>query len=556
MLRRLLSFLLDARHRAALREIWGKLASTEQPLLWLLAVVVGVISGYAALGFYWTVQTLQEGLYGTTEARLETEAARLDWWVVLLVPTFGGIIVGIILAVFSRSGRPASVAEVIEASRLHGGKMPLRRGIVAAAVSAVSLGCGASSGREGPVVHLGATLAAQVSAWLNCSAIRGRTLLGCAAAAAVSSSFNAPIAGALFALEIVLGYYAVKAFAPIVIASVAGALVSRTHLGNYPAFFIPNHDLASFWELPAFALLGVVCAITATLLMSTIILADQLTDSMKDRFDYPLWLEPAAGGVVLGLIALVVPQTIGVGYETTTRVLYEQFEFWFIILVTAAKMAAVAVTLATRFGGGVFSPSLMLGALTGGAFGIVATGIFPEIGASYGLYALAGMGAVAAAVLGAPISTSLIVFELTGDYQTAVAVMVSVSVASVMTQQVIERSYFHWRLGRRGLHLGDGPQRYLLDTMIVSHHMTPRGADGSPAEMQAWELIEQGVLLTEDDRLSKALPMFQQGRRLGYIPIVKQTEGGGNTLTGVLFHVDALRAYNRALVEAHEEEHG
>ena len=219
-------------------------------------------------------------------------------------------------------------------------------------------------------------------------------------------------------------------------------------------------------------------------------------------------------------------------------------------------MAAVSVTLATRFGGGVFSPSLMLGALTGAAFGIVATGLAPAIGSSYGLYALAGMGAVAAAVLGAPISTSLIVFELTGDYQTAVAVMVSVSVASVMTQQVIERSYFHWRLGRRGLHLGDGPQRYLLDTMVCGNYLTPRGAEGSPSEMQAWELIEQGVFLTTEDRMSKALPMFQQGKRLSYIPVVKQTEKGGNTLVGALFHVDALRAFNRALVQAHEEEHG
>jgi len=532
------------------------LTSPEQPVVWLLALLVGILSGYAALAFYSLVAVLQELLYGATEASLESGAAQLAWYVVLIVPIIGGLIVGIILAVFSQSGRAASIAEVIESSRIRDGELSLRSGTISFVVSFVSLGFGASTGREGPVVHAGATIASQISRWLKCSPMRARTLLGCAAAAAVSSSFNAPIAGALFAMEVVLGYYAVKAFAPVVIASVAGAMISREHIGDFPAFSIPVHELETFWELPAFAILGVVCAITATLLMACIILADSLTDRLKDRWNYPLWLEPVVGGALLGIIAVGVPQTIGVGYETTTRVLNEQYGFWFMLIVIAAKLAAVAITLATRFGGGVFSPSLMLGALTGGAFGVVATAMVPDMSISYGLYALAGMGAVAAAVLGAPISTSLIVFELTGDYQSAVAVMVTVSVASVMTQQVIERSYFHWRLGNRGLHLGDGPQRYLLDTMQVGNHMTPRGSEGSPSEMQSWDLIEQGVLLLEGDTLSKALPMFVESKGLDSIPVVKQTEAGGNTLVGALFHVDALRAYNRALVEAHEEEHG
>ncbi len=552
----MLSRVLDSRRRAVLVEFFRRLTSPEQPIIWLLALLVGILSGYAALGFYSLVSVIQQFIYGATEAGIESGVAQLEWYVVLFVPTMGGLIVGLILAVFSQSGRAASIAEVIESSRIRNSELSLRSGVVSFFVSVVSLGFGASTGREGPVVHIGATIASQISYWLKCSPVRGRILLGCAAAAAVSSSFNAPIAGALFAMEVVLGYYAVKAFAPVVIASVAGAMISREHIGDFPAFSIPAHTLETFWELPAFALLGVVCAVTATLLMSCIIVADTLTDNLKDRWNYPLWMEPVVGGFLLGIIAIGIPQIIGVGYETTTRVLNEQYGFWFILTVIAAKLAAVAITLATRFGGGVFSPSLMLGALTGAAFGVVATAMVPDLSISYGLYALAGMGAVAASVLGAPISTSLIVFELTGDYQSAVAVMVTVSVASVMTQQVIERSYFHWRLGRRGLHLGDGPQRYLLDTMQVGNHMLPRGSEGSTSEMQSWDLIEQGVLLLEDDTLAKALPMFVESKGLDAIPVVKQTEGGGNTLVGSLFHIDALRAFNRALVEAHEEEHG
>ncbi len=540
--------------RELLRLFGARLFRRDQPWLWVLALMVGTISGYAALLFYWSISALQRLFFGETEAAIETMVARLDWWVILSVPTFGGLCVGLILAYFSRSGRVASVAEVIEAARIRECDMSMRTGIISAVVSALSLGVGASSGREGPVVHLGATLAAAFSRFAKTNIVESRILLGCAAAAAVSSSFNAPIAGALFALEVVLGYYAVRAFAPIVIASVAGAVISRYHLGDFPAFAIPDRNLETFWELPAFALLGVVSAITATFLMSAIIAADTLTDKAQEKWSYPLWLEPAAGGFVIGCIALVFPQVIGVGYETTSSVLYEKFPFWLMMGVIAAKVAAVSVTLATRFGGGVFSPSLMLGALTGGTFGIVATSLFPDLSSSYGLYALAGMGAVAAAVLGAPISTSLIVFELTGDYQTAVAVMVSVSVSTVLTQQIIERSYFHWRLGNRGLHLGDGPQRYLLDTMIVANHMLPRGSEGSPSETQSWDLIEQGVSLMKDDTLGTALPMFSS--KLEYIPVISENEGGGKTLIGALYHIDTLRAYNRALVEAHEEEHG
>jgi len=338
----MLSRVLNPQRRAVLVEFFRRLTSPEQPIVWLLALFVGILSGYAALAFYTLVAAIQRLVYGAAEASLESGVAQLDWYVVLIVPIIGGLIVGVILAVFSQSGRPASVAEVIESSRIRNCELSLRSGAISFVVSVVSLGFGASSGREGPVVHAGATIASQISHWLKCSPLRARTLLGCAAAAAVSSSFNAPIAGALFAMEVVLGYYAVKAFAPVVIASVAGAMISREHIGDFPAFSIPLHELETFWELPAFALLGIVCAVTATLLMWCIIVADGLTDKLKDRWNYPLWLEPVVGGALLGVIAIGVPQTIGVGYETTTRVLNEQYGFWFILIVIAAKLAAVA----------------------------------------------------------------------------------------------------------------------------------------------------------------------------------------------------------------------
>ena len=500
---------------------------------------------------------LQTLAYGATDVALASRAHDLPWITVLTIPIIGGLIVGLLLHVFDDDGRASSVADVIAASRLRAGRISLKDGVISATVSALSLGLGASAGREGPVVHLAGALASRLSRWLRSPAVEARTLLGCAVAAAVSASFNAPIAGALFALEVVLGHYAVRAFAPIVIASVAGAVVSRRHFGEAATFTIPHHALSSFWELPAFALLGLVCAVAATVFMGFIILADDWATKRHDRLRLPVWLDPVIGGAMLGMIAIAFPEIIGVGYETTNRALHEGLNAWSMIWIAIAKMIAVAVTLASRFGGGVFSPSLMLGALVGGVFGTVATGLAPGMvgEGAYGLYALAGMGAVSAAMLGAPISTTLIVFELTGNYQTAIAVMVAVSVASVVTQQMIERSYFHWRLGRKGLHLGDGPQRYLLETMTVSSVMRPRGGEDSPSETMAWDLVEQNVHLEEADKLSRALAMFEHGK-LSFIPVVKRTEGGGRTLIGAVVHTDALRAYNRALVQAHEEEHG
>ena len=194
-------------------------------------------------------------------------------------------------------------------------------------------------------------------------------------------------------------------------------------------------------------------------------------DIIQRRTGLPRWVRPAVAGAMLGGLALSYPHIIGVGYETTSRALTGDLDLWTAITFAVVKTVAVAVTLAGRMGGGVFSPSLMLGALTGSAFGEVAIQVFPTVAGSQGLYALAGMGAVAGAVLGAPISSILIVFELTADWQAGIAVMISVSLASVVAGRLVQRSYFLTQLERRGLHLSDGPQGYIAATMPVVHLM-------------------------------------------------------------------------------------
>lgn len=221
----------------------------------------------------------------------------------------------------------------------------------------------------------------------------------------------------------------------------------------------------------------------------------------------------------------------------------------------AMKTAAVAVTMAGRMGGGVFSPSLMIGALTGLSFGLIATGIFPDVSGSVTLYALAGMGAVAAAVLGAPISTTLIVFELTGDWQTGLAVMVAVSMSTALSSRLVDRSFFLTQLERRGVHLAAGPQAYLLAMFRVGSVMRKPGDARMADETRCWEMITEGIYVDENATLEAALPIFDRAM-VPFIPVVALTgENAAPELRGALFHVDALKAYNRALAATAAEEH-
>jgi chloride channel protein, CIC family len=523
--------------------------STPMPIIWGIALFIGVVVGYIVIGFRHAIIVLQETVYGADELTLAFFVNKIDWKVFFFTPILTGFLISIILYTITVKKRASGVADVIEARTLHKGYIHPRDGLGSALVAWLSLGAGGSAGREGPAVHMAASIASIVSKYFDLNAIHSRTILGCGVAAAVSASFNAPIAGALFALEVILGHYAVRTFAPIVIASVAGTIVCRTHIGDYPAFFMPDQHLGSMYELPAFVVLGIVCAAVAIIFMRTLCLGESAATYLSEMIKIPEWLRPPLAGVALGALALEFPKIIGVGYIVTGDALEGDFGFTETLILVAVKILAVTVTLAGRFGGGVFSPSLMLGALVGSAFGLQIMALFPDIDTSSTVYAWAGMGAIAAAVLGAPISTSLIVFELTGDYQTAIVVMVCVSVAVAIAREGVNRNFFLTQLARRGVHLSRGPQKYLLSTMTVKSIMRPTGSDDSPSETFTQELVEQGVILAENDTLEKAFPMFANLKN-AYIPVMRETE-----LIGTLFHLDALKAYNRALIEVHEEEH-
>ncbi|WP_339767624.1 chloride channel protein [uncultured Pseudosulfitobacter sp.] len=529
----------------------------SQIQFWFIALLIGIGAGFAALFFRKGINSFQAFLYGTDDVQhLHSFAQSLPWYLILTIPIVGGLVVGVILHVFTRDGRARSVAEVIEGAAMHDGRVETRAGLASALASFITLSSGGSSGREGPVVHMAAVISTKVCRFIKADGVTGRDLLGCAVAAAVSASFNAPIAGALFALEVVLRHFAVHAFAPIVIASVAGTVINRLEFGGVTEFRLAQPEMLQFYvELPAYLMLGLVCGLVAVVLMRAVFWADDLGTVVQARTGLPRWLRPAVAGALLGGIAIFFPHIIGVGYETTSLALTGTLGLQQVMIFAVIKVIAVAITMAGRMGGGVFSPSLMVGALTGLAFGLIATGVFPDVSGSVTLYALAGMGAVAAAVLGAPISTTLIVFELTGDWQTGLAVMVSVSLSTALASRLVHRSFFLTQLERRGVHLAAGPQAYLLAMFRVTSVMRkpddPRAADDDAC----WDMIREGTYLDASATLEAAMPVFETASA-AFVPVVAlRGEDSPPELLGALFQVDALRAYNRALAATAAEEH-
>lgn len=517
----------------------------RQPLVWAIALAIGVGSAYLAILFRKLIGLVQWLWLGVSNENVFLTAAETPWWVIMAAPAVGGLAVGLFLQHLMPGRRVHGVPDVIEARALLGCRIPVKVGLGSALVSAVSLGAGASAGREGPVVHLGASLASYLEDFFKLPLAARRTLLASGVAAAVSASFNAPIAGVLFAHEVILGHYAVRAFVPIVISSVVATAIARVHLGDFPAFFIPEHQITSYWEFPAFALLGVTCAVVVFAFQFAIVVSDRIAQSVE----VPLWSRPVIGGLMVGTIAIWFPQVLGVGYDATDAALKNQFPLYLMLILLVAKAIATAVTYASRFGGGVFSPSLYLGAMCGGSFGLIAASVFPDIASSEGLYALLGMGAVASAMLGAPISTTLIVFELTGGYAMTIALLLTVSISTGITQAVHGQSYFHYVLSTRGIFLKEGPHKYIVRSLKVRSFMLDRKDDQDEA---LEEFQDDMAWVTADDTMEATLRAFDR-TGLDRLPVVASMDT--SRLLGWVDRAETLNAYNRALIDATEEEH-
>ncbi len=440
---------------------------TRQPVVWLLAPLIGLATGAAAILFRLAIGVFQLPWLRTMSEAVAGAARAQPWWVIMIAPAAGGLLVGLMLQYLLTAKRTAAVPDVMEARITAGRGLSLSQGLVSAVASALSLGTGASAGREGPIVHLGASIAASACASLNLPNAARRTLLASGAAGAVAASFNTPIAGVLFAQEVILGHFAITSFVPLVLASVMATILSQAWFGNVAAFTVPAYQITSYLEVPAFMLLGIVAATVAVIFQIAVL----ATDWFLRNIEMPLIARPVLGGLLIGIIAIWFPQVLGVGYDTTDAALKDQLPIALMFVLLFAKTAATAIALGSRFGGGVLSPALYLGALTGGAFGLIAAHLFPQFGSSEGLYAILGMGAVTAAVLGAPISTTVMVFELTGGFALSLALLLTVAIGNGISQAILGKSFFQAQLETRGIMLHDGPHQVLVKTVRVADFM-------------------------------------------------------------------------------------
>lgn len=513
-------------------------------IVWLLAPFIGLLTGAAAILFRLAIGAFQWPWLHTMTENVAEAAREQPWWVILIAPAAGGLLVGLMLQYLLTAKRTGAVPDVMEARVSAGRGLSLGQGLLSALASALSLGCGASAGREGPIVHLGASIAASACTRLHLPNAARRTLLASGVAGAVAASFNAPIAGVLFAQEVILGHFAVTSFMPLVLASVMATIVSQAWFGNVAAFIVPPYQIGSYLEVPAFVLLGIVAAAIAVIFQIAVL----ATDWLARNVEMPLVARPAVGGLLIGAIAIWFPEVLGVGYDATDAALKDQLPIAVMLALLVAKTAATAIALASRFGGGVFSPALYLGAMAGGAFGLIAASAFPAMGSSEGLYAILGMGAVTAAVLGAPISTTVMIFELTGGYTLSLALLLTVAIANGVSQAILGRSFFQAQLESRGIVLHEGPHRMLMKHVRVADFAQPL-AEG---EADTLPEAERELALHAGDSLETALRAFDSSGA-ERIPVVDPHDRG--KIVGWARQVRALARFNKELIASSVEEH-
>ncbi len=413
---------------------WVK--SYDALYLGLLALLVGVLAGYGALFLRFGIEWLSR--IWTGEASWSESLHQIHWSIFLIAPVSGGLLVGWINTRWLPQGEARVIPGVIEALAERGGKINFRKTSGELFSNIISVGSGASMGREAPTVALGASLASLLGQWFGLSEKQMRTLLGCGVAAGIAASFNAPIAGVLFALEVILADYAIATFTPIVMSAVIATVITRSELGNFPMFTIPEFRLVSSWEIPAYIGLGIFCGLLAALTVKSLPRSRALFERHVKK---PLF-RPAVAGLLLGLCALVVPEIMSIGYGTVDGILLENVTTdilgagmplaLFLAVLLVMKVLTSVICSGGGFGGGMIGPSIFIGATAGALYGGLVHEYFPTWSESYGAYALVACGAMLAATVQAPMSSILMIFELSNDYHIMVPLMTACVVAALV----------------------------------------------------------------------------------------------------------------------------
>ena len=440
-----------------------RLKLTEHTFMIIVAIIIGLLAGFAAIGIRFLIREISflsfQGPGNLLENILNT-----SWYWILIIPAIGGLIVGPIIYYLAPEAKGHGVPEVMQAILLRGGNIRPRVAFIKAIASAITIGTGGSVGREGPIIQIGSSLGSMVGQFLRVPSKRLKTLVGCGAAAGIAAAFNAPIAGALFAVEIILMDFAIAQFSPIVISSVIATVVSHTFEGKFAAFVVPRYQLVSPQEIGFYFVLGALAGVVSFLFIKLLYWCEDLFDNKMKLPDY---INPAIGGLLIGVIALLFPQIMGVGYDTINNALYGNMLWYVALALIFVKIIATSITLGSGGSGGIFAPSLFMGAMLGFFFGQGVHSLFPEITASPGAYALVAMGGLVAGTTRAPITAIIIVFELTNDYNIILPLMVTCIISVILSTKLTRESIYTLKLLLRNIGIKEGMEVNVMESLYV-----------------------------------------------------------------------------------------
>ena len=448
-----------------------KLKIPDYPFVIVLSVLVGIGGGFGAVLFRKLIAYFGHLFLDQGQSLLKVDTHH---FLLPLIPAAGGLLVGLLVYHFAKEAKGHGVPEVMEACVRRGGLIRPRVAAVKALASSICMGSGGSVGREGPIVQIGSALGSTLGQLFKLKRERMKLLVACGAAAGIAATFNAPIAGVFFALEIILGDFAVRSFAPVVLSSVTASVIGRAFFGNYPAFILPKYNLISGWEIPLYLILGIGAGLVALLFIFSLSKSEDLFDKIR----MPEYLKPMLGGLLIGIIALFFPHILGVGYgkaplifgqafASTEGALNELLVLKLLFLLVFLKILATSLTLGSGGSGGIFAPSLFMGAVFGGAFGSLAHRFFPTITATSGAYAIVGMGAVVAAATHAPITAILIIFELTDNYLIILPLMAACTASTLLARYLKRDSIYTEKLSRKGIDIRLGREVGIMERIKV-----------------------------------------------------------------------------------------
>jgi CIC family chloride channel protein len=430
----------------------------------ILAVAIGITAGLGAVVFRWLIGSFQTLFIDGGSQVLSF----LGDYYIIIIPAAGGLLVGALVYYFAREAKGHGVPEVMEAVALRGGRIRPRVALVKILASSICIGSGGSVGREGPIVQIGSTVGSALGQWLKLPDETVRVMVACGAAGGIAATFNAPIAGVLFALEVILGRVVTRRFGYVVISAVVADFLAQAFLGNERAFILPEFGIVNGWEFAFYIILGILAGIVAQGFTRLLYWCEDRFDAIK----IPELLKPVIGGLAVGVIGLYSLDMLGVGYEGITKALSGQLALGVLAGYLVLKIAATSLTLGSGGSGGIFAPSLFIGAMLGTAIGNVFGGIFPSLTAPAGAYGVVGMAAVFAGAARAPFSAILIIFELTGNYAIILPLMTAVVISTLVSRAISRENIYTLKLLRRGVDLEQEELGDVLRTTTVKEAMT------------------------------------------------------------------------------------